>query len=179
MSAARLITDYVQVCVVVRDLERTMRDYVELAGLGPWAVYDFGPPDLTNIFIRGKPATLRVKLAFTWTGDRMWEVIQPVSPDSPYQEFLDSHGEGMHHVLAQHATHKFDEVVEKFRREGCEPLMTFEFRGTRIAYIDTFDRLKIYLEIIERAPGAPVPPRRPPTPPAYWYPAEPAPDHVW
>lgn len=38
-----LVTDLVQICVVVRDLDATMKCYVELAGIGPWAVYDFGP----------------------------------------------------------------------------------------------------------------------------------------
>jgi methylmalonyl-CoA/ethylmalonyl-CoA epimerase len=173
------ITDYVQVCVVARDLDATMKSYVELAGIGPWAVYDFGPPDVSRIVVRGKPASFRVRLAFTWTGDRMWEIIQPLEGNSPYQEFLDERGEGMHHTLVQHAGHKFDEVLERFRAQGCEPLMTLEFRGTRVAYIDAFKELKMYVEIIERAAGAPFPPKRPASPPAYWYPAAPGPDHQW
>jgi hypothetical protein len=171
------ITDYVQVCVVVRDLDATMRNYVDLAGIGPWAVYDFGPPDVSNILVRGKPANFRVKLALTWTKDRMWEIIQPLEGHSPYVDFLEQHGEGLHHTLVQHAGHKFDEVVERFRARGCDPLMTFEFRGTRIAFIDTARQLKHYVEIIERPAAAAVPPRRPANPPDYWYPAEPAPDH--
>lgn len=174
-----VVTDLVQICVVVRDLDATVKKYVELAGIGPWAVYDFGPPDLSKIFMRGKPATFRVKLAISWTKDRMWEIIQPLEGHSPYQEFLDERGEGMHHTLVQHAGHKFDEVVERFRAQGCEPLMTCEFRGTRVAYIDAVRELKMYVEVIERPSGAPVPVKRPATPPAYWYPAEPPPDHKW
>ena len=178
----RLITDQAQVCVVVRDLDATMKKYVELAGIGPWAIFDFGPPDVTNIVVRGKPASFRVKLALTWTKDRMWEIIQPVEGPSPYQEFLDQRGEGVHHVLVQHADTKFDEVVERFRSRGCEALMTFSFRGTRFAFIDATTDLKMYLEILERPAGA-VPagqsPKRPSTPPAYWYPFEPGPDHIW
>jgi methylmalonyl-CoA/ethylmalonyl-CoA epimerase len=174
-----LITDYAQVCVVVRDLDATMKNYVEIAGIGPWAVYDFGPPDVANMRFRGRPVVSRAKLALTWTKDRMWEIIQPVEGPSPYQEFLRDRGEGLHHTLVQHAGHKFDEVLERFRAQGCEPLMTLEFRGTRVAYIDAFKELKMYIEIIERAPGVPFPPKRPASPPAYWYPAEPAPDHRW
>ena len=57
--------------------------------------------------------------------------------------------------------------------------MTLEFRGTRIAYFDTFDELKMYVEIIERPANSPTPSQRPPNPPAYWYPAAPSSDHVW
>jgi hypothetical protein len=177
-----LITDQAQVCVVVRDLEATMKRYVELAGIGPWAVFDLGPPDVTNIVVRGKPTTFRVKLALTWTKDRMWEIIQPVEGPSPYQEFLDQHGEGVHHVLVQHAGAKFDEVIERFRKRGVEPLMTFNFRGTRFAFIDATNDLISNLEILERPGGAAPagrPLKRPATPPAYWYPFEPPAGHTW
>ena len=174
-----VITDLVQICVVVRDLDVTMKNYVEIAGIGPWAVYDFGPPDVTNILVRGKPANFRVKLALTWTKDRMWEIIQPVDGPSPYQEFIDRRGEGMHHTLVQHAGHKFDEAVAHFRAQGCETLMTFEFRGIRFAFIDATEQLKMYIEILDRPGGSTLPPKRPATPPAYWYPYEPKPGHLW
>jgi hypothetical protein len=176
----RVITDLVQVCVVVRDLDATMKKFVELAGIGPWAVFDFGPPDVTNIKVRGKPATFRVKLALTWTQDRMWEIIQPVDGPSPYQEFLDERGEGMHHVLVQHAGRRFDEVIEHFRSRGCEPLMTFDFRGTPFCFIDATKELKMYVEVLNRPPPVPGQTlKRPTNPPAYWYPYEPGPDHKW
>lgn len=174
-----LLTDLVQVCVVTRDLDATMKNYVEIAGIGPWAVYDFGPPQVTNILVRGKPAMFRVKLAMSWTRDRMWEIIQPVEGYSPYNEFIDRHGEGMHHTLVQHAGHKFDDAITRFESRGCEVLMTFEFRGIRFAFIDAMRELKMYVELLERPAGMPVPPPRPATPPAYWYPHEPAPYHVW
>lgn len=175
-----LVTDLVQVCVVTRDLDATMKNYVEIAGIGPWAIYDFGAPDVTNILVRGKPANFRVRLALTWTRDRMWEIIQPVGGPSPYWEFLERHGEGVHHTLVQHVGHRFDEAVESFRARGCETLMTFEFRGIRFAFIDAFEKLKMYVELIERPGGAPtIPAKRPPTPPLSWYPYDPGPDHVW
>jgi hypothetical protein len=178
-AIAPFITDYVQVCVVVRDLDATMKSYVELAGIGPWAVYDFGPPDVSNVYFRGKPVASRAKLALTWTKDRMWEIIQPVEGPSPFEEFLQVHGEGMHHTLVHHAGHKFDEAIERFRAQGCDTLMTLEFRRTRVAYIDTFKDLKMYVEVIERPAGAPTPVKRPANPPAYWYPSEPTPGHQW
>jgi hypothetical protein len=178
-AVSPVITNLAQVCVVVRDLDATMKNYVEIAGIGPWAVFDFGAPDVSNILVRGRPAVFRVRLALTWTKDTMWEIIQPLEGHSPYSEFLDERGEGMHHVLVQHADRKFDEVIAHFGARGCEPLMTFEFRGSRFAFIDATRELKMYLEIIERPPGMKIPTSRPATPPAYWYPAEPQPDHIW
>jgi methylmalonyl-CoA/ethylmalonyl-CoA epimerase len=174
----KVLTDLTQVCVVVRDIEASMKKYVETAGIGPWAVYDFGPPDVTNMFVRGKPAEFRYRLGMTWTKDRMWELIQPVGP-SPFSEFLEEHGEAMHHTLVQHEGHSFDEVIRRFSERGCAPIMSFVFRGIRIAYLDTFRDLRMYLEVIERPPHLAVAPKRPATPPKSWYPYAPAPDHRW
>jgi hypothetical protein len=85
----------------------------------------------------------------------------------------------MHHTLVQHAGHKFDEAVERFRARGCETLMTFEFRGMRFPFIDATAELKMYVELIERPSEMPVPPNRPATPPASWYPFAPPPGHQW
>jgi hypothetical protein len=57
--------------------------------------------------------------------------------------------------------------------------MTFKFRGIRFAYIDAMQQLKMYVEVLERPEGTTLPPKRPATPPAYWYPFEPGPGHRW
>ena len=40
-----LFTETLQIAIVVRDLEATMRTYVEEYGIGPWEVYEFHPDD--------------------------------------------------------------------------------------------------------------------------------------
>ena len=36
-------TETLQIALVVRDLEATMRTYVDDYGIGPWAIYEFNP----------------------------------------------------------------------------------------------------------------------------------------
>lgn len=54
------ITGVKQVCVVVEDLDATIRAYWETAGIGPWAVW---VPELTGMRVRGVDTPYRMKLA--------------------------------------------------------------------------------------------------------------------
>ena len=62
-----------------------------------------------------------MKLALTWVGDTMWEVIEPVDGPSIYKEFLEEHGEGLHHVLVEHQGLDFDAALAEFADRGCPP----------------------------------------------------------
>lgn len=164
-----LVKSLEQVCVVVRDLDQTVRDYVERAGIGPWAIYNYAPPDLHNMRIRGKPASYSMCLALAWTEGIMWEVIQPVEGPSIYREFLDTHGEGVQHVMVHHTRENLREALAEFERRGCATLMEGSYKGTDFAYLDTAGPLKTVIELVQRPnyPGY----RRPA--PERWYPSAP------
>lgn len=168
-----LVTGLAQISVVVRDLQATMKRYVEVAGIGPWAVYEFGPPAVTNMRLRGQACTFNALIALAWTGDAMWELIQPIDGSSIFQEFLDAGGDGMHHVLVRHAGHDMDAAIAKFAELGCEVAMSFERRGTRFAYIDATRDMKMFLEVFQRPATTGQHTTGPASPPAYWYPYDP------
>ena len=48
-----LINRIQQVALVVRDLDKTIADYTEKLGIGPWWVSLYGPPRLADMRIRG------------------------------------------------------------------------------------------------------------------------------
>ena len=49
--------------------------------------------------LRGLPIDLRMKIAFVETPSIQLEFIQPLEPNNIYTEFLEQHGEGLHHVM--------------------------------------------------------------------------------
>ena len=51
-----LFTEKMQVGIVVRDLDATLRMYVEDYGIGPWDVYEFNPGNAKNL--RERPRSL-------------------------------------------------------------------------------------------------------------------------
>lgn len=164
-----LVKSIEQVCVVVNDLDKTIDEFVEKAGIGPWAVYTYAPPDLKNMRVRGVETSYGMRLALAWTGSFMWEVIQPLHGPSIYREFLDRHGEGMHHVLVQHTCESLPAAIAEFERRGCPVAMEGHYKGTDFAYIETDGPLKMILELVQRptTPGY----RRPD--PERWHPFAP------
>jgi methylmalonyl-CoA/ethylmalonyl-CoA epimerase len=167
--AEQLISRIQQVALVVRDLDKTIAAYTEKLGIGPWWVSLYGPPGMTGMRIRGEEVSYSMKLALTWVDNVMWEVIEPVDGPSIYKEFLDEHGEGLHHVLVEHEGHDFDGALATFSDRGCPPLMEGSFNGVRFAYVDSEGPLRTVLELVHRPPGF----KRPD--PDYWYPEPPEP----
>ena len=162
-----LVTGVRQIALVVRDLDSTMSEYTKRLGIGPWWVSLYGPPRLTEMRVRGVEVAYSMKLAIAWTGETMWELIQPVDGPSIYKEFLDVKGEGFHHVIVEHCGIEFDAAIAAFSGRGCPPLMEGQLGEVRFAYIDSEGPLKTVLEIVDRPKGFVRPE------PDYWYPGPP------
>lgn len=161
------VSDVQQVALVVRDLDATLEAYTNQLGIGPWRVNLCAPPRLTDMRIRGEPIAYSMRLAVAQTGRTMWEIIEPLDGPSIYQEFLDEHGEGIHHLIVEHEGLDFDEALACFSERGCPPLMEGCLDGIRFAYVESEGSLKTTFELVHRPPGQ----ERPA--PDHWYPAPP------
>jgi hypothetical protein len=86
--------------------------------------------------------------AETHVGDMGFELLQPLEGPSIYKEWLDRHGEGLHHVAVM--LHDFEESTElkkRFADVGASVLMGGRIGETiEFYYLDTEPSLKIVLE---------------------------------
>jgi catechol 2,3-dioxygenase-like lactoylglutathione lyase family enzyme len=139
-----------QVCVVVRDLQAAVERYWNLFGIGPWQFYTFRAPELTDPVIHGKPQPYSMRIALAYMGDVQWELIQPLSGPSIYQEFLDDHGEGVHHVAL--GVDDYDDTIAAMRKQGVDVLMSGCWNGTGFSYLDTEKNLGVIVELFKYAP---------------------------
>ena len=107
--------------VVVRDINRTIEYYSSL-GIGPFKPYDFEslPPLKGPLLFRGKPYEGEVKVYVAKMGNIELELFQPVSGESPFKEFLDEKGEGIHHICFR--MNDFDKEVPGFTDKGASVL---------------------------------------------------------
>ncbi len=137
-----------QIAVVCHDLQKTMETYTKLLGWGPWNVYRHEPPRLHDTVVRGEQVDYTMLGAETHVGDMGFELLQPLEGPSIYKEWLDQHGEGLHHVAVM--LHDFDESTElkkRFAGIGSPVLMGGRIGETiEFFYLDTEPSLKIILE---------------------------------
>jgi hypothetical protein len=71
-----------QLGIVVRDLEATMRRYVEDYGIGPWAVYEFDAGKAEDFREYGQPVERSWRLAVATVGQVQWELIEPLDEET-------------------------------------------------------------------------------------------------
>jgi hypothetical protein len=137
-----------QIAVVCHDLRKTMEQYTTLLGWGPWNVYRHEPPRLHDTELHGRPAPYTMLGAETHVGGMGFELLQPLEGRSIYSEWLERHGEGLHHVAVM--LHDFQESAElkrRFAEVGANVLMGGRIGETiEFYYLDTEPTLKIILE---------------------------------
>jgi hypothetical protein len=98
--------------------------------------------------VRGEPVEFRMIGAEAHVGDLGFELIQPVSGPSIYQEYLDTYGEGVQHIACmKHTIADSDLVKEHWRERGAEVLMSGRIGDSiEFYYLNTGPMLKWVLE---------------------------------
>jgi hypothetical protein len=135
-----------QVAHVVRDLDLAMERYWSLLGIGPWKVLPtFAPPHLRESTYRGKPSDHTYLVAVAWINDVQYELIQPVSGWSIYDEHLEKRGEGLHHVKFYHPD--CVAALEHFRKKGIEVIQSGKVGNDEFYYLDTESTVGVTIEI--------------------------------
>ncbi len=92
-----------QVGFIVRDIETTKRKWAAFLGVDVPETQPCGDYAVTQTVYEGRPAPAAdALLAFFDVGPGLQiELIQPNEAPSTWRDFLDTHGEGMHHLAFQ------------------------------------------------------------------------------
>lgn len=151
-----VFTETMQIGIVVRDLDATMRRYVDDYGIGPWQVFQFKSGDVKDWREHGQPAEPSTRVAVAMVGRMQWELIQPLDDKGIYARFLAEKGEGVHHIAV--AATNFEEVLTAEAKRGNELVLSCElsgqFSGIKVAYLGTQRDLGVILEIANVIPSA-------------------------
>lgn len=138
-----------QVAVVVKDLRKTMEAYNKIMGWGPWSVYEHKPPTLHHTEVRGKSVPYTMIGAEVHCDPIDFEILQPLDGPSIYKEFLEQHGEGLHHVSVVSPAEDIDLALGNFKKMGVEVLMSGRLgEDIRFYYMDTEPVLKMVAETV-------------------------------
>ena len=146
-----VFTETLQIAMVVRDLDATMRTYVHEYGIGPWEIYEFNPDTVADMTKDGQPVATAFRLAVTMVGSVQWELIQPLDDESMYAEFLATKGEGLHHVAV--ATPDYEGTRDALVAKGRRVLQSGLYNGVSFSYLSTDEDLGVITEIFNWPPG--------------------------
>jgi catechol 2,3-dioxygenase-like lactoylglutathione lyase family enzyme len=136
-----------QVAIVVRDIEEAAAAWAGVFGVETPSASLTDPQEKSHVRYRGEPTEGRAKLAFFQCGGLSLELIEPVGGPSTWQEFLDAHGPGVHHVAFQ--IQGMDEVCARLDAKGMPTVQRGDYTGGRYGYVDATKQLAVTLELLE------------------------------
>ncbi len=137
---------FVQTGYVVRDVAASEAWFQKVLGVPVWTRMEnmnFG----ADCSFRGRPANHAAHLSVGYLRETQIELIQPIRGESPYSEFLENAGPGLHHLAFD--VPDFDATVAAFRETGLELLASGAVGpGNQFAYFDCGSAEASVIEIL-------------------------------
>ena len=170
---SNLITDLLQICIVSENLEETVQRLADNFGIGPWKCWDFRPPAILGTHRNGEPENWTFKQAIAWVGGVQLEVIESTSGATAYRDYIDKHGECIHHLLVD-TKPSYHDATQAFERLDYPVIQAAKINppmlvgsvtlpplpgliaktyATQFVYLDTEEDLGTVLELAKMPPG--------------------------
>ncbi|MEM2488174.1 MAG: VOC family protein [Thermoproteota archaeon] len=135
-----------QIGIVVRSIEKSIEAWEKLLGVKASGIVETEPLEKTGMKYKGRAAEGRAKLAFLQLENIIIELIEPVGEPSTWRDFLQKHGEGVHHIAfnvenMEHAKNSLREIGVEIDQEGA-------FTGGAYAYTNPESPLGIIIELL-------------------------------
>ena len=146
----------IKIGIVVQDVEKTVKRYWEIFGIGPWTLIDLKPPHLSDLVFHGIPmndGNSFLKIALARHENIQFELLEPVYGPSTHMDFLKTHGEGINY-LSFGRVDDHDEIVSVLEKQGIDIEFTGVLGGaTRFTYMASQEELGAIFEIRKTYPG--------------------------
>ncbi len=141
------VSELFQVGIVVRDLEKSMKQYETLLGIDEWKIVEINS-STTKMTYHGKPVDHSFKAAFTMLGELMIELLEPLEGEGIYRDFLNEKGEGIHH-LGHVRVDDLDAALQELEKAGFPCIETGgdDIGFHNWAYVDTTPALGYIIEL--------------------------------
>jgi catechol 2,3-dioxygenase-like lactoylglutathione lyase family enzyme len=138
---------FIQINIVVADIELAAEKWAEILGIEKPEIYVNHLEGNENYTYRGEPVSCDLKVANIDMGNFVLELHQPIGGPSSFQEFLDKHGNGVHHIGFEVGSNR-DQVIEDLAAAGLDTNRTLGiYPGSSWTIVDGEDTLGVNLNI--------------------------------
>ncbi|MBW2092897.1 MAG: VOC family protein [Deltaproteobacteria bacterium] len=128
-----------QISIAVKDIDQVIETWSSMFGIGPWTFRDIGGADA-----KGRP--WKARLAFAYLGPLQIELVQPVEGRIFQSRFLDTFGEGLHHLGFY--VDDVDKEASRLVENGAKMLIT---DPGNFAYLESGGPGGVIFELMKRA----------------------------
>jgi methylmalonyl-CoA/ethylmalonyl-CoA epimerase len=138
-----------QVAFVVRNLDAAQNFFTEKMGISRFYVIENFGSRATDKTFRGRTVEHNFSIALPYSSNTQVELIQHLSGDTCYKEFLERRGEGMQHLgffIEDREQHQ--RVLTEFTKNGFSVLQSGRFGDAAYTYFDTESTIGAVMEIV-------------------------------
>jgi hypothetical protein len=138
-----------QIAWVVKDIQKAEKYFNEVMGVPEFLkMENLKASELEGTYF-GKPADYVFHLYLAYSGDMMVELIQPVSGQSIFQDFLDSHPEGgAQHIAYMVPEAELTKAVSELITSGYSEITSLKLPVASVKFFDTRKEIGVVTEII-------------------------------
>ncbi len=140
-----------KICIVVDDVEAAAKHYAEVLGIPVPEVKTYqeaGSGASGEAVLRGKPVRYYCRIAMIPLEPVPLELLEPAKDSpSPWGEFLDSKGPGVH--FFSFIVDGFEDHADLMKRRGMPVYYKHEMGTKRYAYTDSIPKLGVAFELKE------------------------------
>jgi len=136
-----------EISITVPNLQKGMEYFRKAFGWEPYCVQE---NESRNVNVRGKNVERSVsKIACYYAGPVRFELVEAVSGDSVYSEFLKKKGPGVQHIGIRVSDRDRELAQLKERGIGVQQSMEVPFIPLKMSYMDTMEELGFNIELVE------------------------------
>ena len=138
---------FIQINIVVADIEKAASKWAEILGIEKPPVILRHLEGGENYTYHGKPVSCALLVCDIEMGQFVLELHPPAGGESSFQEFLDKHGNGVHHIGFEVGKDR-DTVIDGLKAAGLDTDRTLGiYPGSSWTIVDGEEELGVNLNI--------------------------------
>jgi methylmalonyl-CoA/ethylmalonyl-CoA epimerase len=146
---ASFVSSLAQIAWVVKDIAVAKTFLSEAMG-----IKNFSNPEIIRLAdfeasYYGKPCTGESLVSMAFSGGTFIELIQPLSGQSIFQDYIDKNpAGGLHHIAYSVAVADLDQVIVEMSNKGLPVITSVNHPIARIVFFDTSKELGVFTEVM-------------------------------
>lgn len=138
-----------QIAWVVKDINTTLRFFQDAMGINNFSKVDTIRVKEFGATYYGKPSNAESLVALAYTGGIFIELIQPVSGNSVFQDYIDKNpAGGIQHFAYSIPVDKLNKIISEFSDKGFSVISSFDHPIAKIVFFDTTKEIGVMTEIM-------------------------------
>lgn len=138
-----------QIAWVVKDIKATKQFMEDVMGIRNFsAIVTTHAQDFDGTYY-GKPSNAKNLTAQAFSGGAFIELIQPISENNIFQDYLkDNPSGGIQHIAYRIPVAELDKRISEFEHKGFPVVSTFDTSIAKIVFFDTRKEIGVFTEVM-------------------------------